>query len=146
MIKRYTWNDSISTGIAEIDLQHKQFFSVFEEFANQLEQGIAAKELRKLLVFLQYYGEWHFGREEGCAARFHCPVAETNMKAHKNYLDTVASLIKQCREEAPTEELAHTAYAILTDWLVNHIMKIDKQIGAEVQQSQLNDSKQQKCA
>jgi hemerythrin len=138
MIKKFTWDDSIATHVPEIDLQHKQFFSALYDFANDLEQGNGAKNLRKLLMFLKYYGEWHFGREEGCAARYACPMAETNIEAHKKYMETVDALILQCRTEGPTEELALSAYNSLTDWLVNHIMKIDKRIGNHIQSSQLS--------
>jgi hemerythrin len=136
MIKKYIWDESIATGIPEIDLQHKQFFVVLHDFADDLERGTGANSLKKMLMFLKYYGEWHFGKEEGCAARHVCPMAKTNIQAHHKYMETVDALITQCRNSVVTEELAHSAYEALTDWLVNHIMKIDKQIGTEIRLSQ----------
>ena len=125
MIKKYTWNESIATGDPAIDLQHKQFFVVLYDFAEALEQGNGAKELRKLLVFLKYYGEWHFGKEESSVACYNCPMAGENIEAHKQYMVTIDSLLEQIRNSNTSEELANTSYEKLTDWLVNHIMKID---------------------
>lgn len=125
MVKKYTWDESIATGDPAIDLQHKQFFVVLYDFAETLEQGKGAKELRKLLIFLKYYGEWHFGKEENSIACFNCPMASENMEAHKQYMVTIDSLLEQIRSSGVSENLAHSSYEKLTDWLVNHIMKID---------------------
>lgn len=138
MVQRYTWDDSISTGVPEIDIQHKQFLAVLHDFADELEQGVGAGGLKKLLAFLKYYGEWHFGREELCAHRHLCPMSDINIQAHQKYMETVDTLMTQCRNEKPTEELANSIYQILTDWLVSHIMKIDKKIGTHVRLCQEN--------
>ncbi len=126
MIKKYTWNDSIATGDKIIDLQHKQFFVVLFDFATALEQGKGAEELRKALIFLKYYGEWHFAKEEGSVACYNCPMANQNVDAHKTYMVTINAVLAQIRESGTSEELANSTYELLTDWLVNHIMKIDK--------------------
>jgi len=126
MIKKYKWNDAIATGNAIIDLQHKQFFAVLYDFAEMLEQGKGADGLRKALVFLKYYGEWHFGREEDIVACHGCPMAGKNKDAHKQYMVTIDGFLTQIREVGVTEDLAYSSYEKLTDWLVNHIMKIDK--------------------
>lgn len=126
MVKKYTWDESIATGDKIIDLQHKQFFAVLYDFAEALEQGRGANELRKALIFLKYYGEWHFGKEEDCFACCNCPMAGQNIDAHKQYMVTINSLLEQIRESGTSEELANASYEKLTDWLVNHIMKIDK--------------------
>lgn len=126
MVKKYTWDDSIATGDAVIDLQHKQFFAVLHDFAEALEQERGAAELRKLIVFLKYYGEWHFGKEEASVACCNCPLAGQNVDAHKQYMVTIDELLSTIRETGTSEELAMASYEKLTDWLVNHIMKIDK--------------------
>ena len=126
MIKKFPWNDSIATGDPVLDLQHKQFFWVLLDFAEALEQKNGAKELKKLLIFLKYYGEWHFGSEEKAVACFNCPMASENIDAHNLYMQTINSLLDQIRDDGVSEGLANYAYQALTDWLVNHIMKIDK--------------------
>ncbi len=126
MVTKYTWDESIATGDQIIDLQHKQFFAVLYDFAEALEQGKGAEQLRKALIFLKYYGEWHFGKEEDSFACFNCPLADQNIDAHKQYMVTVEAILQQIRDSGTSEELANSSYDKLTDWLVNHIMKIDK--------------------
>jgi len=139
MITKYTWNESIATGDPAIDLQHKQFFVVLYDFAETLEQGRGAEELKKLLVFLKYYGEWHFGREEKSVACFNCPMAGENIDAHKQYMVTIDTILDQIRNSGTSEDLAHASYELLTDWLVNHIMKIDKVNADHVQSCKVSE-------
>ncbi len=124
MVKIYNWNESIETGNAVIDLQHKQFFVVLKELGEALQQGEGAKELRKTLLFLKYYGEWHFGDEEKLCKD--CPLANKNKDQHKQYMVTINALLKEIRDSGVSDELAHSSYENLANWLVNHIMKIDK--------------------
>lgn len=132
MIKKYTWNDSIVTGVPEIDLQHKQFFAVLHDFADDLDRGAGADGLKKLLVFLKYYGEWHFGREEMCAQSHRCPLFGAQVQAHQKYVEMINFVIAQCRHKKPTEALAHSVYKWVTEWLVNHILKLDKETAIHV--------------
>jgi hemerythrin len=125
MVKKYKWDESVATGEPAIDVQHKQFFAVLYDFAEALDQGNGAKEIKKMLVFLKYYGEWHFGKEEDTFACYKCPLAGENQGAHKKYMVTIDSLLEQIRNSGTSEDLAHSSYEKLTDWLVNHIMKID---------------------
>ena len=139
MIKKYKWDESVAIGDPAIDVQHKQFFFVLHDFAEALEQGNGAKELRKLLVFLKYYGEWHFGKEEKTFACFKCPMAGKNIDAHKKYMELIDSLLSQIRDSGATEELAQSSYENLTGWLVKHIMKIDMANGVHVKKCKVKE-------
>ncbi|MCK5814151.1 MAG: hemerythrin family protein [Cocleimonas sp.] len=136
MIEKYKWSQSISTGDPAIDVQHKQFFFVLHDFAETLEQGRGAQELKKMLVFLKYYGEWHFGKEEQSLACFNCPMACDNNHAHEQFIETINTLLEQIRYSGTSEFLAHDAYEKLSSWLVNHIMKIDVVNSQHVQSTQ----------
>ena len=125
MIEKYEWDQSISTGDPALDIQHKQFFFALYDFAESLERAEGAKKLKKMLVFLKYYGEWHFGKEETSVACFKCPMACENTNAHQQYMDTIDDLLEQIRDSWTSEALAYSSYKKLTDWLVGHIMKID---------------------
>ncbi len=115
----------MATGDPAIDLQHKQFFVVLHDFADAIDAGNGVDELKKTLVFLKYYGEWHFGREESINACANCPMACENLDAHGLYMTTIDDILIQIRESGTSDELALSSYDKLTDWLVNHIMKID---------------------
>jgi hemerythrin len=125
-IKRYKWSESISTGDPALDLQHKQFFVVLHDFADDLEQGKGAKNLKSLLIFLKSYGEWHFGKEEGSCSCANCPMGNENINAHKHYITTINSSLETIRTVGTSESLAHSTYEQLANWLMSHIMQIDK--------------------
>lgn len=125
-VKRYKWSNAISTGDPALDLQHKQFFVVLHDFADDLEQGKGAKNLKSLLVFLKSYGEWHFGKEEESCSCANCPLGSENINAHKDYIETINTSLETIRTLGTSEHLAHSSYEQLGNWLVDHIMQIDK--------------------
>lgn len=61
-----TWDDSMTTGVPEIDAQHKELFEKMNEFAEALACGKGRAETGEMLDFLQFYAQWHFQREETC--------------------------------------------------------------------------------
>ncbi|MBT3336392.1 MAG: hypothetical protein HN855_12600 [Anaerolineae bacterium] len=72
------WNEDMSTGIPEIDEEHKEWLRRYNEFDNAVsnQQG---KELTKVaLRFFEQYTEFHFPNEEWRASNHPSPVAEKN--------------------------------------------------------------------
>lgn len=129
MANRIEWDDALATGVPAIDAQHKELFAAFNDFAEAMERGIDEKELKKLLLYLRYYADWHFEREEDCARRHECPQAEENCQAHKRFRERITALYQQFRSSGGSRELAEQIHAELSDWLVNHIQRIDVRIG-----------------
>ncbi len=61
----------MSTGVPLIDTQHKELIAATNEIGDAIEKENWANAIKKLLVFLKFYAEWHFGNEETCAAKHH---------------------------------------------------------------------------
>lgn len=70
------WEDEFSTGVEEIDVQHRWLF----DFTNTLEQDLVTKhkksDVGKLLELLGDYSKRHFHFEEDCMNKWKCPFAE----------------------------------------------------------------------
>jgi len=128
-MKQFEWTPALSTGVAFIDVQHKELIRAINDLGKDLEQGQGASSIKKTVSFLKYYAEWHFGHEEDCAAKHQCPIAETNKQAHAKFLAMVDKLANDLRTTDNPEAVAKEAHDLLSDWFENHIMKIDKQIG-----------------
>ena len=126
---RISWNDELNTGERSIDLQHKYLVQSVDELGAAIEGGNAKMVIGEILVVMQYYTEWHFEQEEKCMHEYQCPIAETNKKAHTHFIELFEKYRKEYREQGATNELARRIYNDLTDWLVSHILKVDKQIG-----------------
>lgn len=119
------WSEDYSTGIKRIDDQHKLLFLMVEDFATALDEGQGEGVYGGLLHSLELYVRTHFSMEEGCMARFHCPVAQLNQGAHREFLVTLEEF--QQRFMAHDFRLADALrlVATLNEWLVRHICQID---------------------
>lgn len=132
MIQRFEWTDRLSTGVPMIDIQHKELVAAINDLADAIEQGRGASSIKQLIVFMKYYAEWHFENEESCANKYQCPLAEVNHRAHEQFIQLFEELQQQYRHSQADESVAVMIHGKLADWLVNHIMKIDKEIGQHI--------------
>ncbi len=128
-MKYIEWTPALRTGASSIDVQHKALIHAINELGKDLEEGKGATSIQKSISFLKYYTEWHFGQEEDCAAKHQCPIAETNKHAHAKFIAIVDKLVNDLRTTDNPETVAKEAHALVCDWIENHIMKIDKQVG-----------------
>ena len=125
------WEDRMSTGNARTDSQHQTLIEKFNELShvfagnNTVEIRLAAGEL---LDFLQFYAAWHFEQEEALMDQVHCPIAATNKQAHASFLANFGEFYTRWQVSNMDLEMARQTYAVLTDWITNHIMTIDVQL------------------
>lgn len=125
---RLEFTEAIMTGDEVIDTQHKYLIELINEVADVVNAGTAEAELGPILPTLQYFTEWHFGREEECMHIRNCPFADTNKQAHAVFLGVVEEFVQRFRTEGPSEALALELHTRLCDWLTNHIVSIDSRI------------------
>lgn len=137
-LQHFEWNDALNTGVPLIDIQHKELIRAFNDLADAIEQNKGASAVGKLLAFLQYYVEWHFAREEKCADEWQCPISEINKKAHQRFIEKFGRLYSQFRESDLNDDVARLVHRELSDWIVYHVLKVDKQIGASYLEKQAN--------
>lgn len=128
-MQKFVWDDALSTGVRMIDAHHKELISAVNDLGEAIDRQQGATAIKKLLVFLKYYAEWHFEHEESCAAKHRCAIAETNQKAHAQFIATFGHLHDQYRQSEASEDIAQQIYQQLSDWLVSHILQIDTKIG-----------------
>lgn len=124
----FTWNESFMVGEPAIDLQHKLLIETFNELESAIEDHKAHAEIKKILIFLKHYADWHFCREELCAEQLNCPVSEDNKRAHKKFSEVFNGLYNEYLV-SPSEAVAHRTHNELSNWIIGHVLKIDAQIG-----------------
>ncbi len=125
---RIEWDGSLETGTRIVDVQHKFLIDIINDLADAINQKKVMISIGKIINLLKHYTEWHFGREEDCMERFQCPAYEVNKKAHGWFIETLESFQREFRETGGSEEIARRMYHELTQWLVQHIKKIDTQL------------------
>lgn len=123
-----TWDESMSTGVALLDAQHKMLFQKFNEFSEAIKGNVAQEAAAEMLDFLQFYATWHFGREEKCMDEYKCPVAAQNKQAHAEFLATCNRFYEQWQKGTMDSELVKRTYQELENWLVNHVSRTDTQL------------------
>ncbi len=122
-------DESMRTGDDTTDAQHRELIRQVNLLMVAMSRGEAATQLEPLLQFLAGYVVKHFGEEERCMERFHCPAAEANKAAHAEFLKKFTVFREQLASQTGRESLiASQLLHELTDWLVNHIRRIDAQL------------------
>ena len=128
------WSEKIITGIPEIDAQHKALIKAFNELEQAIGQGVSEKDIREILMFLKFYAEWHFCKEEECFYREGCSLAEKNKEAHKSFVIMFEELWGEYKNGGGELGLAKKIHQSLSEWITNHIMGVDKACSVEVKQ------------
>ena len=126
--RRLIWREEMTTGVIELDAQHKYLIDIFNDLGYSIQKKYDPDDVGKVLRVMKYYAEWHFAREEECMARFHCPAAEKNTKAHAVFVGMLRQHQKDFEQSGGSTELATKLHEELSDWIVSHIMVVDTQL------------------
>jgi hemerythrin len=120
-----TWNDALSVNIAEIDRQHQKLIVLINNLNDAMRQGKGKESLGKIITELVDYAATHFSLEEKYFAKFGYPQAAAHIKEH----DTFVGKVKEFKKGFEDKKLSLTVeiMTFLSDWLLNHIKKSDKQ-------------------
>jgi hemerythrin len=119
------WRDEYATGVERIDEDHKMIFKMAEDFRAVLDDGKGDATYSVLLDSLSLYCRGHFGFEEGCMRKYHCPVAEKNKAAHQTFLETLSEFQERYAANGYDYADARKLVDTVDGWLDSHICRID---------------------
>ncbi len=123
------WNETLmSTGIPEIDAQHRELIKRLDALIEAMQRGDSRAQVEQLVPFLGDYATWHFGKEEKCMDAHRCPAALANRRAHASFLQMFAALAKRIEKEGPSLTLTLALQREVSDWVSNHIVRVDAQL------------------
>ena len=129
VVIEYRWDESMRTGDEVNDAQHKELIRQINLLLAAMARGEGPAQVESLLKFLADYTVKHFSHEEQCMAECHCPVAETNKTAHALFLKKFATFRQQLAADSSGGALlAIQLLRELSDWLINHIRRVDAQM------------------
>ena len=126
--KELYWRDEMTTGIVELDAQHKYLIDTFNDLGHSITGRYDAEDINKVLKMMKFFVEMHFSKEEECMERYHCPFAEKNVKAHAVFTQKLRGYQKEFEQTGGSLELAIKIHQELTDWIVNHILAVDTKL------------------
>lgn len=119
------WSEAMSVGHDLIDEDHKNLVRMI----NRLFGAVMAEQphavVNRVLNDLVDYTVYHFKREEVLMERYAYPDAPAHCKAHRDLI----GMVESCRAKFVSGEAVQLADEIeefLRDWLVRHILYVDK--------------------
>lgn len=133
---RISWDESLATGVEEIDDQHKELFARFDRLFSACSDGRGKEEVLQLLGFLREYVVEHFTAEEKLQFRSHYPLYPEHKQLHMAFIKDVEKLERSFRDEGATLSLVIMTNKTLTTWLLQHIGKMDMEFAAYLKQQQ----------
>ena len=123
-----TWNSSLETGHRQIDLQHQELIELINEAEAGLVAGRDPEVLQDIMPRLLAYVLFHFATED--ALMTHSGVntahATAHQQAHKEFTDRVNAM--KSGVDAGETGLLAPLVSYLQNWLVEHIMKTDREL------------------
>jgi hemerythrin len=117
------WNDTLVTGDAVIDADHKKLVSYVNDLHEGLIKGKGKDTLGPILDKLILYTRQQFAREEGFWTAQKYPQVAVHKKQHANLLATVDDFKKQY--DGGKLLLTLQVMDFLSDWLTKHIRGSD---------------------
>lgn len=117
-----------SVGIKEIDRQHSILVELINRLSYGLRHKISRETMEDIVNYLVDYTVFHFGYEEKLLTENHWPELEQHKAIHEAFVNKVASCQKQLQTQ-DVMEVAENILGFLKDWLLDHILKTDKQYG-----------------
>ena len=136
------WDSSLSVDIELIDQQHREWIKHFNRVVDSIESHEGASQIIKTLNFLVDYTEIHFSTEEKHMLKNKYPDIKDHKKRHDELRHTLESLIREFREEGPTNLLINSMETLLNNWLIKHIQEIDKKFIDFVKENRIEISEQ----
>lgn len=117
------WDQKLSVGIAQIDMQHKKLVGMVNDMYQAMSEGKGNEALGNVLKELVTYTRTHFAAEEKLMQMHEYP----DFPAHKAVHDQMTKKVMELQSDfsAGKVALSTKVTAFLKDWLVKHIMGTD---------------------
>jgi hemerythrin len=124
------WKDEYSIGVELLDGHHRKLIELLNKAYTLVTQGDNLTELSKLLNELINYAHYHFTAEEEMMHQYQCENIEKHEMQHIDFIKKIIAYKKDF--SAGGEQLSAEVFDFMTNWLLNHILKIDMEMGKEM--------------
>ncbi|MGL6016747.1 MAG: bacteriohemerythrin [Selenomonadaceae bacterium] len=124
------WKDDYCTGIAPIDEQHKELFSIANRIYDLLKNDLIPDKYDSIVAIigeLQSYTRYHFKTEEDYMQRINYRRFLSQKAAHNEFLAKMDAIDLGKIDNSQNQYLIEILDFVL-DWLASHIVKADKLI------------------
>lgn len=123
----FTWNENMSVGILQLDIQHKNLINMINNLYNAMSAGKGKEILPNILKEMSAYAVSHFSTEEKFMQQYGYPEYETHKKEHELFVKKVQEFNREFAKGNISITLNVANF--LKTWLSNHIQNTDKKYG-----------------
>lgn len=126
----YAFTDQYMTGIELIDEEHKFLFRIINEVHEVISNDLMPDkydEIVRLLEDLRTYTKVHFKDEEEYMESIQYQGLAAQKVAHETFVNRLDALDFNDMD-ANQQDTLEEIMAFLTEWLINHILHMDKKI------------------
>ncbi len=130
----FAFTDRYRTGIELIDREHMRLFEIIRDVNEVIHNNLLHDkfdEIMRLLDELRSYTEFHFADEENYMQKINYPDIEAQKRAHAAFVARLTEIDIDDLDSIDDnqQEYLQELIQFLGGWLINHILKMDKQIG-----------------
>ena len=121
--KYFPWLKKYELGIEAVDEQHNILVNYIDDLYNAIVDENEAKASEIVLRLAEYAG-FHFKAEEEFFDNLQYSEVKSHKKEHNDFIAEVSAFIEKVKEGRP---ITMQLIIFLKEWLLNHILKTDKQ-------------------
>ncbi|MDY6971566.1 MAG: bacteriohemerythrin, partial [Thermodesulfobacteriota bacterium] len=123
----FQWRDEYSSGIREMDTDHKTLFEAAQSLCEGINAGKSESVLENTFKFLIKYTEDHFKKEEEMMREHIFPEYEAHRKKHEDLKRQALDLEKKFTEGKMQIDMSFIKF--FKDWIIDHILTEDRKYG-----------------
>jgi hemerythrin len=127
----FNWSDDLSVGIKLIDDQHKNLFSMMNEFYDNLQKENNDEKLKILAESMSKYADEHFDMEERIFNKYQFTQKENHLNEHKIFRQKTDDILTKIIAGKYVLSMELTTF--LKDWFASHIKVSDKKYSEYLQ-------------
>lgn len=125
---QFTWDDTYRTGVEEVDFQHIELFELANKLQTHTNHASDVKTQKEATDFLCKYVINHFYIEETYQERYNYPEYKTHRAMHLRFIQKLTDLKNEIHDNPSAENIEKLSNLVI-DWLKEHILKVDKEMG-----------------
>ncbi len=129
------WTEDLSVGVARIDEQHRELFRRINVLVDAINNARCKYTIDSTIDFLAEYAATHFSQEEEVMEAAGYPEFAEHRAQHAIFMKALTDLGNQAakpREKGSSYDLSVETNRVVVDWIIAHIMRVDKKLGAYI--------------
>ena len=141
-LEKIEWESKYSVSIDEIDNHQKTILEMFNALIDMKKSKTDGKDCSNMISDLNEYAKMYFAAEEKYLRKIGYPDLQNHSKAHRRFIRHAINLRREIADD--TANLTDEAISVLREWIVEHILTIDRLFVPFVRINQLIDESKRK--